>query len=385
MTSRTKYVVCIADGCADDPIPGLGGRTPLEVAPMPTLARLAAHGTIGRARTIPDGFPKCSSVGNMAIFGYDPLVFYTGRAPLEAAALGVDLSGDQVAFRVNLVTVSPDGTMLDFTGGRPAQAEAANVIDELNARSGGEVVFHAGQTYRHIMTCPPDWADAVCVPPHDLLGRPAVGPAGPSADKLSEVMRASRAVLDAAPVDATQIWLWSQGRPPRLPDFATRHGVSGALVAAVNVVRGLGTLTGMRVIDVPGATGWYDTDYAAKREAALAALADGCDLAIVHVAATDEAGHAGDAEAKVASLAAWDRLVLRGLVEGLDRLGPWRLLFLPDHATPVSLRTHTDAPVPFLMCGSRGEFTGGRYCEAAAAGRPAEPAHELIGRLVGAG
>jgi 2,3-bisphosphoglycerate-independent phosphoglycerate mutase len=199
-------------------------------------------------------------------------------------------------------------------------------------------------------------------------------------------MRASRAVLADAPVAATQIWLWSQGRPPRLPDFAARHGVSGALVAAVNVVRGLGTLTGMRVIDVPGATGWYDTDYAAKRDAALAALADGCDLAIVHVAATDEAGHAGDARAKVASLAAWDRLVLRGLVEGLDRLGSWRLLFLPDHATPVSLRTHTDAPVPFMISGSsRGEYTGGRYSEAAAADLPVQPAHELIGRLVGTG
>jgi 2,3-bisphosphoglycerate-independent phosphoglycerate mutase len=385
MTSRTKYVVCIADGCADDPVPELGGRTPLDAAPMPTLARLAAHGTIGRARTIPDGLPKCSSVGNMAIFGYDPLLFYTGRAPVEAAALGVDLPAGQVAFRVNLVTMSPDGTMLDFTGGRPSQAEAADIIHALNASTGGEVAFHAGQTYRHIMTCPADWADAVCVPPHDLLGQPAAGPAGPSADKLGEVMRASRAVLAEAPIAATQIWLWSQGRPPRLPAFAARHGVAGALVAAVNVVRGLGTLTGLTVIDVPGATGWYDTDYAAKRDAALAALADGTDLVIVHVAATDEAGHAGDAAEKVRSLASWDGLLLRGLVEGLDQMGRWRLLFLPDHATPVSLRTHTDVPVPYLLSGSGREFTGGRYSEAAAAGLPVEPAHELMGRLVSPG
>ncbi len=384
MTSRTRYAVCIADGCADDPIPELGGRTPLEVAPMPTLARLAARGTIGRARTIPDGYPKCSSVGNMAIFGYDPLVFYTGRAPLEAAALGVGLSPGQVAFRVNLVTVSPGGTMLDFTGGRPSQAQAADVIAALNVTVGGEVAFYLGQGYRHIMTCPADWADAVCVPPHDLLGQAAVGPAGPSADKLSEIMRASRAVLAEAPIAATQVWLWSQGRPPRLPEFAARHGVAGAVVAAVNVVRGLGTLTGMTVVDVPGATGWYDTDYAAKRDAALAALADGADLVIVHVAATDEAGHAGDAAQKVHSLAAWDRLLLRGLVDGLDLMGRWRLLFLPDHATPVRLRTHTDAPVPYLISGSGGEPGGGRYCEAAAAGLAAEPAHELIGRLTGA-
>jgi 2,3-bisphosphoglycerate-independent phosphoglycerate mutase len=382
MPFRTSYVICIPDGCADEPVPALGGRTPLAVAPMPTLRYLARQGLLGRTLTIPDGLPACSSVGNMAILGYDPVLFHTGRAPLEAAALGIDISSGQVAFRANFVTLARDGTMLDFTGGRPPQHEAARVIALLNDRLGGEITFHVGQTFRHIMTCPLDLADAICVPPHDLFGRKATPPTGVGGDRLSEIMRASRAVLATTPLAATQIWLWGQGRPPKLPSFTTQHGITGALISAVGVVRGLGTLTGMDVIDVPGATGWYDTDYAAKRDAALNALAKDADLAVIHIEATDEAGHAGDVAEKIRSLAAWDQIVLRGLIDRLDRIGSWRLLLLPDHATPLGRRTHTRMPVPYLMYDSRRELGGGEYSELATADLPVEPAYQLIGRLI---
>jgi 2,3-bisphosphoglycerate-independent phosphoglycerate mutase len=382
MTPVTRYVICIPDGCADDPVTELGGRTPLEIAPMPTLARLAVCGLLGRAMTIPDGLPACSSVGNMAILGYDPLAFYTGRAPLEAAAVGLELSSGQVAFRANLVTLSHDEIMLDFTGGRSSQDEASEVIALLNDRLGDDITFHVGQTFRHIMTGPAELADALCIPPHDLLGRSATPPTGPGSDRLAEIMRASRAVLATVPVAATQIWLWGQGRTPMLPSFTTMHGIRGALVSAVNVVRGLGALTGMDVIDVPGATGWYDTDYAAKRDAALNALAGNAGLAVIHIEATDEAGHAGDVAEKVRSLTAWDQLVLRGLIDGLDQMGPWRLLLLPDHATPLARRTHTRTPVPYVIYDSEHEFIGTRYSEAAVADSQVEPAHRLITRLI---
>jgi 2,3-bisphosphoglycerate-independent phosphoglycerate mutase len=297
----------------------------------------------------------------------------------------LDVSGDRIAYRCNLVTVGADGPMVDFAGGHPETERAAEVIQALDATLGGDQVsFHPGVQYRHIVLAPSSWLDAECTPPHDLTGRPATPPSGPAAAHLVDLMERSRSVLGASSVvEANQIWLWGQGRVPELPAFADRFGVRGALVTEVDLVRGLGVLTGLDVIEVPGATGWFDTDYAAMRDAALAGLREGYDLFVVHVEATDEAGHAGSVEEKVRALEAWDRDILAGLVEGLDELGRWRLLLLPDHATPVRLRTHTRDSVPYLLVDSAQRGPGGTYSEPATAACPPVPAHTLMGALVG--
>lgn len=381
-----KYVICVPDGCADEPLDELGGRTPLEVASMPALAKLAARGEVGRAAVIPPGMAPGSDVGNMSILGYDPARFHTGRAPIEAAALGLRLPPDQVAYRCNLATVD-DGTMVDFAGGHPSSEAAAEVVRALDAElgsgAGAEVAFHPGVQYRHIMVAPSSLAEADCVPPHDLSGKPVVGPRGPAAPRLAELMEASRSVFERFDLAANQIWLWGQGYQPQLPSFEeATGGRSGALCTAVDLIRGLGVLTGMDVVEVPGATGWFDTNYEGKRDAALRTLADGADVFLLHVEATDEAGHAGNLEEKVIALENWDRRILAGLVEGLDELGEWRLLLLPDHPTPVRLRTHTSDSVPFLLVDRDIDGPGGVYTEPATASAIAVPGHALLGRLL---
>jgi 2,3-bisphosphoglycerate-independent phosphoglycerate mutase len=378
-----KYVVCVPDGCADEPIDALGGRTPLEAASMPVLARLAARAEVGRAAVIPPGLAPGSDVGNMSILGYDPTAFHTGRAPIEAAALGLRLRPDQVAYRCNLVTIGDDGTMVDFAGGHPTSEDAAAVITALNEELGGDgVSFHPGVQYRHIVVAPAEWAEAECTPPHDLSDKPAVWPEGPAASKLQTLMHASREVLARFDLAANQVWLWGQGFQPEIPSFRDRYGLHAGLCTAVDLVRGLGVLTGMDVIEVDGATGWFDTNYEGKRDAALRALSSDTDLFLVHVEATDEAGHAGNLDEKIKALENWDARILAGLVAGLDALGPWRMLLLPDHPTPVRLKTHTTDSVPYLLFDSRVDGPGGVYSEPATAPAAAVPGHELMGRLV---
>jgi len=344
-----RYVICIPDGAADDRYPELGGRTPLDAARMPVLSRWRAFGRQGLARTIPVGMPAASDVGLMSILGYDPRTFHTGRAPLEAAAVGIRLGREQAVFRANLVTVAEDGTILDFTGGHPSQAQAAAAMRLLQARLGGKVCFYPGLGYRNLMTAPLGWVGAVCAPPHEIQDRPVTLPEGAGAAELRRLIHASRAILSSLPMRANQIWLWGQGSATVLPALAEMLGVCGALVAAVAVARGLGVLAGMTVREVPGATGWYDTDYEAKRDAAIQAFEEGHDLVVIHVAATDEAAHAGDLAAKVAALENWDRRILAGLGSYLDTRGPWRILWIPDHATSTARRTHTVEAVPFVL------------------------------------
>jgi 2,3-bisphosphoglycerate-independent phosphoglycerate mutase len=390
-TSRTlagvKYIVLVPDGCSDEPLAELGGRTPLEAARMPHLAALAAKAEVGLAEVIPPGLPPGSDVGNLAILGYDPAEFHTGRAPIEAAAMGVDLAPDEVAFRCNLVTVDDHGTMVDFAAGHITSAQSHPIVAALddalgNGRDG--VRFHAGVEYRHLCIVPRDLGDAECVPPHDLTGRRAVGPTGPAAAKLQALMEASKPVVRAAAADvgsvATQIWLWGQGTRPVLPDFATRNGVAGRLSSAVDLVRGLGVLSGIEVVDVPGATAGFDNDYAAQRDAALASLQDR-DLFLLHVEATDEAGHQGAVGEKVTALERWDAEIIGPLVTAMGAT-PFRLLLMPDHATPCASRTHTAAPVPYLLFDSTLDGPGGEYTERAVAGLEPTPGHGLMARLV---
>ena len=378
-----KYVVCVPDGCADEPIDELGGRTPLEAASMPVLAALARRGTVGRASVIPPGLPPGSDVGNMSILGYDPARYHTGRAPIEAAALGLRLTPDQIAYRCNLVTIGADGTMVDFAGGHPSTDDAAAVIAALQAELGDdEVSFHPGVQYRHIVVAPKEWADAECTPPHDLSDKPVVWPIGAAAPKLQALMDASRDIVGASPLQANQIWLWGQGPQPQMTPFREAYGLEAGLCTAVDLIRGLGVLTDIEVVDVPGATGWYDTNYEGKRDAALRSLEAGADLFLIHVEATDEAGHAGNLGEKITALENWDRRILSPLVEGLDALGPWRVLLLPDHATPVALKTHTSDSVPWLIVDSEVDGPGGAYTEPATADAPVVPGHELMSRLV---
>jgi 2,3-bisphosphoglycerate-independent phosphoglycerate mutase len=388
-----KYVVLVPDGCADEPIVEFDHRTPLEVAAMPALARLAARGEVGRASVIPEGLPPGSDVGNMAILGYDPVRFHTGRAPIEAAAMGVELGPDEVAYRCNLVTLddaSPP-TMVDFAAGHPASEQSHRIIAALDAALGAGrdgVRFYPGVEYRHLCVVPRELRDAECVPPHDLTGKPAVFPVGPAAEKLLGIMDASKPIVaeQAAAVGstATQVWLWGQGSRPDLPPFAPRFGVEGRLTSAVDLVRGLGVLTGLEVLDVPGATAGFDNDYAAQRDAALASLQDR-DFFLLHVEATDEAAHQGDAREKVAALESWDRDVIGPLTDALDGAGvPYRILLMPDHATPCATMTHTSDPVPYLLFDSTRDGPGGDYTERAVAGRAPVVAHTLMHRLVGA-
>ena len=378
-----KYVVCVPDGASDEPVPDLGGRTPLEAAAMPNLAKLAARGEVGRAATIPKGMPPGSDVGNLSILGYDPAVHHTGRAPIEAAAMGLKLRPDQIAYRCNLVTVSADGNMVDFAGGHPTSEQAAEVVEALEKELGdGEVSFHPGVQYRHILVVPDTWAEADCTPPHDIINCPVVPPTGPAADHLNELMDASRSIVAGFGLPANQIWLWGQGPQPVLPSFTSVYGLNAGLVSAVDLVRGLGALTGIPAAEVEGITGWYDTNYEGKRDACLEALADGLDLFVIHVEASDEAGHAGDVAAKVQALEDWDSRIIGPLVEGLDDLGPWRLLLLPDHPTPLALRTHTSDPVPYVIVDSATPGPGGVYTEAATAAATPLPGHTLMSRLV---
>ncbi|HEY3725312.1 MAG TPA: cofactor-independent phosphoglycerate mutase [Acidimicrobiia bacterium] len=382
-----KYVVLVPDGCADEPVDELDGRTPLEAARLPALAALARRSEVGRADVIPGGLPPGSDVGNLSILGYDPLEFHTGRAPIEAAAMGVELAPDEVAYRCNLVTLGADGTMVDFAAGHLTSEQSHPILAALDAELGAGrdgVRFHPGVEYRHLVVTPRDWADAECVPPHDLTGKLAQLPTGPAAAKLVALMEASRPIVaDAASrvgSVATQIWLWGQGVKPTLPPFAERFGVDGRLTSAVDLVRGLGVLAAIEVLDVPGASAGFDNDYAAQRDACLESLADR-DFFLLHVEATDEAGHQQDAAEKVGALEAWDRDIIGPLMEALPALGEHRVLLMPDHATPVRLGTHTSDPVPYLLFDSGREVQGRAYTESATAGLTPVPAHELMGRL----
>jgi 2,3-bisphosphoglycerate-independent phosphoglycerate mutase len=378
---RVKYLVFVPDGCAD---------VPLDAAVMPHLAALAARGEVGRAEVIPAGLPPGSDVGNMAILGFDPARYHTGRAPIEAAAMGVALAPGEVAFRCNLVTVGEGDpeTMVDFAAGHITSEQARPIVAALDAAlGGGGVRFHAGVEYRHLCVLPADLADAECTPPHDLTGKPVQWPTGPAAARLRDLMDRSRPVVQEAAAEvgssATQIWLWGQGVKPALPQFAATFGVEGRMSSAVDLVRGLGVLTGIEVVDVPGATAGFDNDYAAQRDACLASLEDR-DFFLLHVEATDEAGHQGKVDVKVDALERWDRDVIGPIVDALATRGDdHRILLLPDHATPCTIMTHTSDPVPYLLYDSRTDGPGGEYSERGVADRPAVPAHTLMGRLLG--
>jgi len=369
-----KYLVLVCDGMADEPIESLGLRTPLEVAKTPRMDELARRGRVGRAAFTPEGMYPGSDVANMAILGYDPREYHTGRAPLEAANMGIDLKPHEVAFRCNLVTVS-DSHMIDFAGGHIGSREAKILVDELNAELGTPALrFHPGVSYRHILVAgDPDLAEALsateCTPPHDLTGKKFTGslPKGKGAKFLLDLMDRSKEILERQDINkvridlkenpANMIWLWGQGKAPSFPSFREKYGLSGSMISAVDLLNGLGKLMKLDVIKVPGATGYYDTNFAGKAEYGLAAL-DTRDFSFIHVEAADEAGHNGDLKQKIRAIENFDNHVVGTVMDRLEGRSDWRVLICPDHPTPVELKTHTPHPVLFLMSGAGIEAEG---------------------------
>jgi 2,3-bisphosphoglycerate-independent phosphoglycerate mutase len=402
-----KYAIVIPDGCADEPQASLGGKTPLQAARKPNMDRIARTGIVGRANNVPASLTPASDVATLSLFGYDPLQVYTGRAPLETAAMGISLGPDDWAIRCNLVTVENE-TMRDFTAGHIGNDEGKALIASVQetlggpAEDGARLEFYPGVSYRNILvyrsTRPaPFTAETKTQPPHDIPDRPIADslPRGPGETLLRSLMLRSRFVLhdhpvnrariDAGKLPATQVWLWGQGRAPHLRPFAEVYGKSGAIVSAVDLVRGVGMLLGWKRIDVPGATGYLDTDYAAKGRHGVAALADH-DLVCVHIEAPDEASHEGDVDAKVQALEAIDRDIVGPLLEALPAYGDWRILVSPDHRTTLRTRAHAHGAVPFALAGSGIEPKGQASYdeEVAAAGDLAyERGHELMRRFLG--
>ncbi len=360
-----KYIVLLGDGMSDEPLVELGGRTPLAKADTPNMDALARQGEIGMVHTVPEGFHPGSDVANLSVFGYDPRNCYTGRSPLEAASMGIELGPEDVAFRLNLVCLTPHYGkiyMEDFSAGHISTEEAGELIRELDKEfGGGPFEFHAGVSYRHLMVWRGGRDDMVFTPPHDLTGQSIENDlprGGEGAQELVNLMTSSQLLLNNHAVNvrrekqrllpANSIWLWGHGKVPQLETFADRFGVSGAVVAAVDLIKGIGISAGLDVIEVPGATGYLDTNYRGKAEFALKAL-ESRDFVYLHVEAPDEASHSGQIDEKIKAIESFDREVVGPVRKGLKEMGPHRILLMPDHPTPVKKMTHTNDPVPFAL------------------------------------
>ncbi len=376
-----KYIVILGDGMADYPVGALGGKTPLEKAHKPNIDALARVSETGLCKTIPDGMKPGSDVANLSVLGYDPARYYTGRSPLEAASIGIALKDTDLTLRANLVTLSGGDafetmTMEDYSAGEISTAEAKTLVNCLAERLGNETLkLYAGVSYRHCLVVENGKNDAEFTPPHDISGRKIEGylPKGAGGAFYLDVMKRSYELLKDHPVNvkrikegkrpATSLWFWGAGRKPALDAFEEKFGKKGTMISAVDLLKGIGKLTGMNVPDVAGATGNYDTNFQGKADAALSALLNGLDLVYIHMEAPDECGHQGDIKHKIFSIEEIDRAVVGTLVKGLnDAKEPFRMLVCPDHPTPICIRTHTSDPVPYLLYDSEKDLSAGAAC-----------------------
>ncbi|SEA66233.1 phosphoglycerate mutase [Desulfuromusa kysingii] len=363
-----KYIILLGDGMADEPIAELGGKTPLEVAHTPNMDRLAQTGIIGLAATVPEGYPPGSDVANLSVFGYDPADCYTGRSPLEAASMGVDLGPDDVAFRLNFVWLEAHYGKLymgDFSAGHISTDEASVLIATLQDELGGDQFnFYPGVSYRHLMVWK-NGKDALSfTPPHDISTYSIEDhlPQGDGADVLQDLTNSAQMLLNIHPVNnqriaenklpANSVWFWGHGRKPVMETYQQRYGLTGSVISAVDLIKGIGINAGLEIIEVPGATGYLDTNYRGKGEYAVAALKDK-DFVYVHVEAPDEAGHGGLLQEKIKAIESFDRDVVGTVLDNIDAIGDCRILIAPDHPTPVEKRTHTSDPVPYILFDSR--------------------------------
>ena len=349
---------------SDYPLEELNGRTPLMASHTPNMDFLVKNGILGRAQTIPEGFAPGSDVANLSVIGYDPRVYYTGRAPLEAASMGVTLKPEDVAYRCNLVTlIEKDGKTLmeDFSAGHITSAEAREIIRSVDSKLGTATFsFYPGVSYRHLMVWTGGTAAINTTPPHDITGQDVAShlPHGEGAEKITALMKESEKLLSNHYVNqrrrerggnpATSIWLWGQGRSLKIPSFKTKYSCSGAVISAVDLIKGIGMLVGLESINVPGATGFLDTNYQGKAEYAINALKDK-DFVYVHVEAPDEAAHSGDLKNKIQAIEDFDEKVVGTVLREAKQFPAFRIMVLPDHATPIRLKTHASDPVPFVI------------------------------------
>ena len=402
-----KYVILVGDGMADYPVERLGGRTPLMAARTPNMDWMANQGEIGLVRTVPFGFNPGSEIANLSIFGYDPARYYTGRGPLEAASLHVNLTAVDIAFRCNLITLKFQGNeivMEDFSAGHISNEEARKIIADLNKEMGtNEIQFHAGVSYRHLMVLKNGVAKFTnlekleLTPPHDIIGK-EISPFLPKTEEpVLRLTKESHRLLKSHPVNearkakglppANSIWLWGQGCSPRMVTLKERFGMDGYVISAVHLIKGIGMLAGLEVLEVPGATGFFDTNYDGKAQYALRGLREK-DFVYVHVEAPDEAGHMGDLQVKMDAIEAFDEKIVGAILEGMKHFERYKVLVLPDHPTPLSVRSHTVDPVPYVIYSSEdgvhsAHGKGKRFDELSAgqSGIFIEKGHQLIERF----
>lgn len=392
-----KYCIIVPDGMADYPIDKLGGRTAVEAARTPFLDFLAQNGQLGLVRTIPGGFPAGSDVANLTLLGYSPREYYSGRAPLEAASIGIHLNDSDWAFRCNFVTATED-TLEDFCAGHVKTDEATVLIKLLNEKLGNDIIqFYTGKSYRHVMVYKgTQKMDARCFPPHDIMGQSIQKhlPKGNGSEILVDLMEHSRVYLSNHDINkiridleenpANMIWLWGQGHRPKMPTFKERFHLTGAVITAVDLIKGIACYLGWDIIQVPGVTGYLDTNYANKGEYAIKAL-ETHDMVLVHVEAPDEAGHEGNVHEKVLAIEQVDSKIIGPLLEAKNRFRELRILVLPDHYTPIIKQTHTPESVPFAAYGTGIEKgIGLPYSEnnAQASGLHIKEGHRLIEHLI---
>ncbi len=379
-----KYVVVLGDGMADYPLPALGGKTPLQVSKKPTIDTLAQKSEVGLCKTVPDGMKPGSDVANMSVLGLDPKEYYTGRSPLEALSIGIPLKDTDVTLRCNLVTLSDepsykDKRMVDYSAGEISTEEARELIEYLKQYLDSETMcLYAGISYRHCLVCDHGKTGNDLTPPHDISDR-VIGeylPKGPAAAQYLEMMERSYALLKDHPVNikriaegknpANSVWFWGEGTRPAPVNFFEKFALKGGVISAVDLVKGIAILTGMQVIDVPGITGNWDTNFRGKALAAANALKNGLDFVYIHMEAPDECGHHGDIEKKIYSIEQISEVVVKTLLQEFSDMDePFTMLICPDHPTPIALKTHVSDPVPYLIYRSDEERGNGaeRYDE----------------------
>lgn len=399
-----KYLVLLCDGMADRPVDELGGVTPMAKAHKPNMDALAKKSEVGLVKTVADGLKPGSDVANLSVLGYDPAVYYSGRSPLEAGSIGIDMKPTDVSLRCNLVTLSDeenyaDKTIIDYCAGDISTAEARILVDSLKeAFDDDEFTLYAGVSYRHCLI----WANGTLdlgtlTPPHDITGKPIKEylPKHPNARKLLKMMQKSYDVLKDHPLNlervkrgerpANSMWFWGEGVRKPLSSFSEKYGVSGAMISAVDLLKGIGKFAGMKVINVEGATGYLDTNFEGKAKAAIDAFASGSDFVYIHVEAPDECGHRHEIENKVKAIELIDEKILGPVLKALEGYDDFKIMILPDHPTPLSLRTHTNDPVPYMIYHKKGERLGVDVLSEENAAKTGifEPiGHELMSRFI---
>ncbi len=379
-----KYLVMLCDGMADEPNEAIGNSTPMEKANKPCMDSLAAKAEVGIVKTVAEGLKPGSDVANLSVLGYEPAVYYSGRSPLEAASIGIDLKDTDVTLRCNLVTLSDDEdyenkTILDYCADDISSEEAKILIEYIQEKLGNDVFrFYPGVSYRHCLV----WSNGnphpgVLTPPHDITGKVITDyiPKGEAVDELYDLMKKSYDLLKDHPVNqariargkrpANSIWLWGEGTKPLLDNFSEKFGIKGSMISAVDLLKGIAICAGMNSVDVDGATGYLDTNFDGKCKAAIEEFKNGADLVYVHVEAPDECGHRGEIENKVKAIEMIDEHILGPVVEFLKGYDDFAVLVCPDHPTPLSIRTHTSTPVPYLIYDSKNEINSGIkvFCE----------------------